>query len=141
MPSTLPWVGSMNRSPRIAPLRRPERSNPNTTTMSKPFSLKSPLLAGCVLAVCALSACKSDPPRVTLRDSQGNFVTTADFEAMERDEFIEAIDAGLADFDSQLGELRTRANELGGDSLKEFAGCETELQEQRTTVVNQLAIA
>lgn len=128
-------------SPLFARPRCRERSNPNITTMSKQFSLTSPFLAGCVLAACALSACKSDPPRVTLKDSQGNFVTTADFEAMDREEFIEAIEAGLSDFDTQLNELRTRANELGGDSLKEFAECESELQKERTALVNQLAIA
>lgn len=109
--------------------------------MSKQFTLTSPFLAGCVLAACALSGCKSDSPRVTLRDSQGNYVTTADFEAMDREEFIKAIDAGLGDFDTQLDELRERANELGGDSLKEFAECEVELQEERTAVENQLTIA
>ena len=93
------------------------------------------------LAACALSACQSNEPRVTLRDSQGNFITTAEFEAMDRDEFILAIEAGLVDFDKQLDELRTRANELGGSSLKEFADCERDLQEERTSTVNQLTIA
>ncbi len=109
--------------------------------MSKQFSLTSPLLTSCILAAFALSACKSDPPRVTMKDSQGNFVTTAEFEAMDREEFIESIEAGLSDVDTQMTQLRTRANELGGKSLKEFAECEGELQKQRTTVVNQLAIA
>jgi hypothetical protein len=110
--------------------------NPNITTITMQLSLPSLLVAACVL-----SACKSDPPQVTMRDAQGNFVTTADYEAMDRKEFIQSIEAGLTDFDQQLGELRTRANELGGDSLKEFADCEGDLQEGRTTVVNQLTIA
>jgi hypothetical protein len=110
--------------------------NPNITTITMQLSLPSLLLAACVL-----SACKSDPPQVTMRDAQGNFVTTADYEAMDRKEFIQSIEAGLTDFDQQLGELRTRANELGGESLKEFADCEGDLQEDRTTVVNQLTIA
>jgi hypothetical protein len=98
-------------------------------------------LPSLLLIACALSACKNDPQPVTLRDSQGNFVTTADYEAMDREQFIAAIDAGLADVDKQMGELRTRANELGGDSLKQFAECETALREDRTEVVNQLTIA
>jgi len=103
-----------------------------------PMQFQLPIL---LIAACALSACQSTQPRVTLRDSQGNFVTTADFEAMEREEFITSIEAGLTDVDQQLDELRTRANELGGDSLKEFAECEQEVRSERTNVVNQLAIA
>jgi len=94
-----------------------------------------------ILVACVVSACKSEPTPVTLRDSQGNFVTTADYESMDRAEFIRSIEAGLADFDQQLGELRTRANELGGESLKEFAECEGDLRDERTAVVNQLTIA
>lgn len=94
-----------------------------------------------LITVCVLSACKSSPTRVTLRDSQGNFVTTADYEAMDRAEFVKAIEAGLADYDAQMVELRKRANELGGDALSNFAERETDLRAERTTVVNQLTIA
>jgi hypothetical protein len=48
-------------------------------------------LPSLLLIACALSACKNDPQPVTLRDSQGNFVTTADYEAMDREQFIAAI--------------------------------------------------
>lgn len=91
--------------------------------------------------VLAAVACRSNEPQVTLRDNQGNYVTTADFHAMQRVDFVRAIEEGIADYDAQVVELRSRANQLGGDSLKEFADCEEELQEKRTAVVNQLAIA
>lgn len=88
-----------------------------------------------------LTACSSTPRQVTLRDGDGNYVTTADYEAMDRTDFVSAINAGLADFDEQISDLRQRANKLGGSSLKEFADCEVELREKRTDVINQLTIA
>jgi hypothetical protein len=123
-------------TPQIASWGRRRRSNPTINFDSMQLSIPS-----LILVACAVSACKSDPPPVTMRDAQGNFVTTADYESMDRAEFIRSIEAGLADFDKQLGDLRTRANELGGDSLKEFAEHEGDLRDERTTVVNQLTIA
>lgn len=89
----------------------------------------------------ALAACASTEPNVTLRDAQGNYVTTADYEAMQRTDFMASMHAGLDDFDAQLHDLRGRANELGGDALKQFADCEESLREDRTEFVNQLEIA
>ncbi|MEZ6015496.1 MAG: hypothetical protein R3F49_10305 [Planctomycetota bacterium] len=89
----------------------------------------------------SVMSCHSPQPQVTLRDSQGNYATTADFHSMQRADFVSAIEAGIADYDGQLRELRTRANTLGGDALKEFADCERKLQVKRKDVVNQLAIA
>jgi len=93
------------------------------------------------LPLLVLSACKSPQQQVTLQDPQGNYVTTADFHAMQRTDFVAAIKAGVADYDGQMKALRTRANELGGDSLREFADCESKLLKRRTDVVNQLSIA
>lgn len=87
------------------------------------------------------ASCKSSPENMTVRDGAGNYVTTSDFRAMDRVEFFRSMNAGLVDFDEQVTELRQRANELGGDTLSEFADCETSLTEKRTEFVNQLAIA
>lgn len=97
-----------------------------------------------VLASCAsllFASCESSQSNMTVRDSAGNYITTSDFRAMNRVEFFRSMDAGLADFDEQLAELRARANTLGGDTLHEFADCEDHLMEMRTDFVNQLAVA
>ncbi len=96
------------------------------------------LTCGCALF---LTACESSPKNLTIRDSAGNYVTTSDFRAMDRAEFFRSMNAGLEDYDNQLAELRVRSNELGGDTLAEFADCEESLTKKRTDFVNQMAIA
>lgn len=98
-----------------------------------------PLICGSTLFIFA--GCKSSPENMTIRDSAGNYITTSDFREMDRSEFFRSMNAGLDDYDQQLKKLRLRANELGGDTLSEFADCEEKLTKKRNAFVNQLAIA
>jgi hypothetical protein len=84
------------------------------------------------------AACSSPRTNVTEKDSHGNYVTTSDYQSMDRTEFEASIKAGLKDFDRNLVDLRTRANELGGDALKEFSDWADKLAAKRTTVVSEL---
>lgn len=99
------------------------------------------LLVALVALPLGLVACRTTDHNTTKQDAGGNYVTTSKYESMQRAEFVDSIEAGLRDYDNLFAKLRTRANELGGDALKEFANCESKLAEQRTAVVNQLAIA
>ena len=90
------------------------------------------------LLAAALAACTSTDSSVTTRDAAGNYVTTSDYESMHRDEFFTAMQAGLADFDQRMNALRQRANDLGGESLGEFAQWSEELDARRVDVVNAL---
>jgi TolA-binding protein len=92
-----------------------------------------------ITSLLALStACSSPRSNVTEQDAYGNYVTTSDYQSMERTEFQVAMKAGLKDFDARLADLRGRANELGGDSLKEFSDQAEKLDELRTDFVNEL---
>ena len=93
------------------------------------------------LLLLTTAACSTTEPNVTIQDAQGNYITTSDYESMQRTEFIDAMKMGLRDFDSRMTDLRTRANELGGEHLSDFAECETELREARTNFESQLSIA
>ncbi len=90
------------------------------------------------LLLIATAACSSPRTDVTEQDRHGNYVTTSDYQAMERAEFQTAMRAGLADFDSRVTQLRQRANELGGESLEEFSEWAEELKEKRVDFVNHL---
>ena len=87
------------------------------------------------------AACASNEPNVTIQDAEGNYITTSDYESMQRTEFIDSMRMGIKDFDSRMTDLRSRANELGGEHLSDFADCETALREERTAFQNQLSIA
>jgi hypothetical protein len=52
-----------------------------------------------------LSACSSPRSNVTEKDNQGNYVTTSEYQSMERTEFQVAMKAGLQDFDKRLTEV------------------------------------
>lgn len=101
--------------------------------------MRSQLFVSSLLLLTA--ACSSTEPNVTIQDAQGNYITTSDYEAMQRTEFIDAMNMGLQDFDKRMTDLRSRANELGGEHLSEFAECEEELREARTSFESQLSIA
>ncbi|HPF14554.1 MAG: hypothetical protein H6827_07795 [Planctomycetes bacterium] len=104
----------------------------------KPFDFLLAMACGCAFF---LTGCNSTPTNTTIRDGTGNYVTTSDFRAMDRVEFFKSMDAGVKDFDAQVINLRKRANELGGDSLGEFADSEGKLVEERTAFANQVLIA
>lgn len=95
-------------------------------------------LQGTILALVGLAACEGPRTHVTKQDAQGNYVTTSDYEVMERTEFKGAMRDGLADFDEGVTQLRDRANELGGESLSDFSEWAEDLQKHRTAFVNQL---
>lgn len=90
------------------------------------------------LLIAALGACTSTDSSVTTRDAAGNYVTTAEYEAMHRNEFFTAMQAGLDDFDQRFEALRERANDLGGSALGEFAEWTERLERQRADVRNAL---
>lgn len=85
-----------------------------------------------------LAACEGPRTQVTQRDAAGNYITTADYEAMERSEFETAMHAGLQDFDERMSKLRERANELGGEPLAEFSDWAEDLEGKRVAFVNEL---
>lgn len=96
------------------------------------------LVCALILTACASSEEEAD---VLGQDSRGNYITTSNYRAFERTEFMQAMGEGLEDFDRRLGDLRARANELGGETLQEFARCEDDLSTLRTEFENQLTIA
>lgn len=87
------------------------------------------------------AACASDRQPVVQQDGMGNYITSSEYEAMERTEFMQSMRDGLDDFDQQVESLRSRANDLGGESLSEFADCHETLSEKRREFENQLGIA
>lgn len=89
----------------------------------------------------SVAACGSPRENMTIRDSQGRYITTSEFRSMNRAEFFDAMEAGLEDFEQRVSELRERSNELGGDTLAEFADHEEDLTEARVGFENQLEIA
>ena len=84
------------------------------------------------------TACSSPRSNVTEQDASGNYVTTSEYQSMERTEFQVAMKAGLQDYERRLTDLRWRANELGGDSLKEFSDWADKLEDQRLEFENEL---
>ena len=91
-----------------------------------------------VAGIALAASCSSPRTNVTKQDAQGNYITTSEFNSMEREDFRESMRAGLADFDQRMAQLRKRANELGGDHLSEFADWSTTLEEKRTSFNNEL---
>lgn len=74
-----------------------------------------------LLALAAVAtACSHDAERVQHRDIQGNYASTAKYNAMERDEFNAAMVAGLADFDARLESMKKEAVALGPDAVDEY---------------------
>lgn len=98
--------------------------------------MKTTILLSTALVLAA--ACSSPRSHVSEQDAYGNYVTTSDYHAMDRTSFMSAMQAGLADFERRMDELRERANELGGDALKEFSDYADELAQKKTTFENEL---
>jgi hypothetical protein len=85
-----------------------------------------------LLALAALAtACSHDADRVQQRDVAGNYASTAQYNAMEREEFDAAMAAGLRDFDLRLESMKLEAAALGPDALEEYHGCLDELMSER----------
>jgi hypothetical protein len=84
------------------------------------------------LALAALAtACSHDADRVQQRDVAGNYASTAQYNAMEREEFDAAMAAGLRDFDLRLESMKLEAAALGPDAIEEYHGCLDNLMEGR----------
>ena len=89
-----------------------------------------------VLALAAFAAaCVSDADRVEHRDMKGNYASTAKYNAMERDEFNAAMEAGLRDFDQRLESMKTEAAALGPDAVDEYHDALNGLMEDRREFV------
>lgn len=87
-----------------------------------------------MIAVAALATgCASDTHETTRTDPLGNYASTAQYNALERDDFTEAMEAGLRDFDTRLASLKVQAGNLGADALEEYHGHIDALMEQRRT--------
>ena len=59
------------------------------------------------------------------------FISTAQYNAMERDEFQAAMQAGLRDFDVRMASLEAQAEKLGPDAMDEYFGDLEQLKEER----------
>jgi hypothetical protein len=86
---------------------------------------------GLIAVAALLTGCASDANNSVRQDAYGNYASTADYNAMERDEFTASMQAGLRDFDSRLASLETQAEALGPDAVEEYHGCLDKLMAQR----------
>jgi hypothetical protein len=84
------------------------------------------------------AACAHDSDRVQDRDVRGNYASTSDYNAMERDEFNAAMEAGLRDFDLRLESMRQEAAALGPDAIEEYHAALDDLMEERRAFVAEL---
>jgi hypothetical protein len=93
--------------------------------------MKTTLFVTLLTLIPAVAGCASDADRTERRDVRGNYASTAHYNAMERDEFIAAMEAGLRDFDARMETLKQQATALGPDALDEYHGALDELMEER----------
>ncbi len=91
-----------------------------------------------LLPLALLVGCQSTEPRMTQRDSKGNFATTSDYQSAQRAEFESAIRAGLADYDKRMQDLSQAVAGMPADKLEAFQECKSDLREKRSAVDNQL---
>ncbi len=92
-----------------------------------------------LIAVAALvTGCASDANNAVHKDVRGNYATTANYNAMDRDAFTAAMNAGLADFDTRLASLQTQAEALGPDAIEEYHDCLDGLMQQRRTCAAEI---
>ena len=91
------------------------------------------------LLLIAGTACNNPQEHnVSRQDTEGNYITTSDYESMQRSDFKIAMNAGLRDYDEGVERLRERANTLGGKNLGEFSKHSETLDEKRTRFVNEM---
>lgn len=98
-------------------------------SLSEMQIMKSPI-ALIVFATLA-TGCVSEANESMRRDSVGNYASTAKYNAMEREEFTAAMQAGMRDFDTRLASMKTQAQALGPDAVEEYHGFLSELEAQR----------
>jgi len=97
------------------------------------------LVVSALAMSCLAAGCASPEPRPTARDSMGNYATTSEYKASQRQAFFAAMRAGLQDFDQRRHELETRASTLGQDVVNKLHEHLPALEEQRTKFVNSMA--
>ncbi len=86
----------------------------------------------CLIALGALmSGCSSESHEGVRKDVHGNYATIAQFNAMERDDFTAAMQAGMREFDQRLVSLQAQAEALGPDAMEEYADDLEDLTAQR----------
>lgn len=102
--------------------------------------MKRALITTGILAVAAGLGChSSDASHSQVRDSHGNYATTAQYNAMAREEFDAAMDAGLRDFDVRLKSMELEANTLGPEALEEYHAALDDLMQKRRAFEGELA--
>ena len=97
------------------------------------------ITTGILAAVALATACRSDASQAQVRDSHGNYASTAQYNAMAREEFDAAMDAGLRDFDVRLKSMELEANTLGPDALEEYHAALDDLMQKRRAFEGELA--
>ncbi|HTE06323.1 MAG TPA: hypothetical protein VK824_09020 [Planctomycetota bacterium] len=86
---------------------------------------------GLIALATLMTACASDANKEMKKDVAGNYASTSKYNAMEREEFTAAMEAGMRDFDARLASLKVEAEKLGPDAVEEYHGCLDELMEKR----------
>jgi hypothetical protein len=84
-----------------------------------------------IVLAALVTGCASDANESMRKDPVGNYASTAKYNAMEREEFTAAMQAGLRDFDVRLASLKTQAEALGPDAVEEYTDYLAELSSQR----------
>ena len=100
--------------------------------------MKRALITTGILAV-AVACSTSDANEAQVRDSHGNYASTAQYNAMARTEFDAAMDAGLRDFDVRLKSMELEANSLGPEALEEYHAALDDLMQKRRSFEGELA--
>jgi len=85
-----------------------------------------------------LTGCASEANESMRKDTSGNYASTAKYNAMEREEFQAAMQAGLRDFDVRLTSLEAQAQKLGPDAMEEYFGDLEQLKEERQEFAAEL---
>jgi len=86
---------------------------------------------GLIVLASLVTACTSDAHKEMKKDVAGHYASTSQYNAMERDEFTAAMDAGLRDFDARLDALKVQAEKLGPDAIEEYHDHLDDLSRQR----------
>jgi len=102
--------------------------------------MKRVLITTGILTIGLAAGCHtSDANEAQVRDSHGNYASTAQYNAMARTEFDAAMDAGLRDFDVRLKSMELEANSLGPEALEEYHAALDDLMQKRRSFEGELA--
>ena len=95
---------------------------------------------GLVALAALVTGCASNATDSIRRDADGNYASTANYDAMDREDFTAAMQAGLIDFDERLASLEVQAEVLGPDALEEYHGCLDGLMQGRREFAAELEL-